>query len=147
MQCIQVAICENGSNGWPSEIACQFEFSVFGENFLRVETTYPQGVKCFTTKHLIIIDDVRIKHIGRKMWIGNRMWNLYQVPYVYALGLIEVLLMSRKWTFASGWSSIHEKWGAFESITGKDLDLDEDYQPLVANANQYEIKFKNNETN
>lgn len=143
MQSIQVSICENGKEGWPCQKASLIEFSLYGETFLRLEPLYMDlGVDVFTSKQLIIIDDVRIKHIGRKMWYGNKSFNLYNVPFSYALGLIEVLMMSRKWVWTEGWSNIIEKWAKFETITGNDLELDEDYQPIVANANQYEIKFE-----
>lgn len=139
MSYIQVHICQNDEMGRLDK-AFMIDFSLpDGETFLRLETNDMQGRECLCNDRIIEMYGVRIKHSGCHEWVGNIHWNLYKVPDYYAIGLINLLMLTREWSWIEGWSDLMTKWDTGEPIRGKDLELDEDVEGQVVNPDQLKI--------
>lgn len=153
---IHVMIANNDNRGNITNGAFMMDFSFPDgtknpETFLRVESRFgdengPVPIKCICdpdNDRIIELHGVRIKHGGVRTWVGNMCWNLYPVRYDYCLGLINVMMASSEWSCTEAWTEIFEKWEKGDTITAKDLDIDEHYQPVVLNVSQRELPFKN----
>lgn len=143
---ITISICENNCNGNRSGKAHHIQIDSYsGESCLQLDAKELfEGVKCLTDSHRIVeIHDNRFKFTTYTEWVGNISWNAYHFSPDYALGLINTLLRSKQWDISEGWNELIEKYERGELITGLDLELDEDYQPMALNPNQYEIPFFN----
>lgn len=137
---IQVMIAENNEEGTRIGETTNIEFYLFGDLFLALEAKF-QFEKIMTNDRIIEVHDGVVKHSGMTAWAGNIMWNKYEVPYDYALGLIHILQVSKKWGVAEANTNIFDKWDRGETITGNDLELDHDFQPNVVDLAQSEIPF------
>lgn len=145
---ITISICENSCHGRRSGKAHHITVDSYsGEPCLNLDARdLFGGIKCFTDSLRVLeIHDNRFKFTDYTDWVGNMSWNSYYFPPDYALGLINTLLRSKQWDISEGWTDLIEKYERGELITGLDLELDEDYQPMALNPNQYDIPFFNQE--
>lgn len=145
---ITISICENNNQGRRSGKAHHISIDSYsGESCLNLDAKdLFGGVRCFTDSGRIVeIHDNRFKFTHFTDWVGNISWNAYHFPPDYALGLINLLLRSRQWDISEGWAELIQKYERGELITGLDLELDDDYQPLTLNPNQFEIPFFNHQ--
>lgn len=141
---ISVSIAENDDLGQKSNKATNIEFHLGNEPFLHFETRDMEGTPIDTNDRVIMIHGNRVKHNGTVHWAGNRKWNMYFLPYDYALGLIALLSKNipSVWTIVEAWDNIMDKIGNGEEITGFDLELEEDVKPMVVIPNQLGIPFQ-----
>jgi hypothetical protein len=142
---ITISICENDDHGRRANKAWRIDVEASGDNAIAfIDKTLFKGVQCFTDSGRIVeIHGNRFKYSHSRDWVGNMKWNEYTFPPDYGLGLINLLIRSKEWDIEEGWTDIIEKINRGELITGKDLELDEDYHPLALHANQYEIPYFN----
>lgn len=143
---IAIHICENNGYGNRSGKAHHISIDSYsGETCLQLDAKELfEGVQCLTdSRRIVEIHDNRFKFTAYTDWVGNIHWNSYQFSPDYALGLVNTLLRSKLWDISEGWLELIEKYERGELITGLDLELDEDYQPMALNPNQYEIPFFN----
>ncbi len=142
---MQVLICENTSHGKKSGKAYEVVFlAPDGDLMLRLEPVDLSGEPLRTTDQLdrlIICYDRRFKHNGTQWWVGNIMWNGYDIPAHYALGLINTLHQSRKWTVSEAWVEIARAWMKPDELTGDLFELP-GVRPEWVNELQTELKLK-----
>lgn len=137
---ISVDVAENDEQGHPCGRATNITFSLGKELFISLET-HLEGESFQANDRIIMIYQNRVKHMGMASWAGNMMWNQYDMPVDYGLGLLMLLQRSKQWQVHDGWTTIYDRWNSGELVTGADLDLDEDIQPLVVIPNQLGIPF------
>jgi len=139
---IQVSLCQNDSNGDITNEVFMITVEAHGELIATFETIDMMPRKCKTNDRIIEFENGVVKHSGRSMWAGNMHWNQYSLPDYYALGLIQLLQLSKEWSCTEAWETVYDKFHLGEVITGFDLDLPEDIQPMVVNKNQTQL-FQN----
>lgn len=154
---ILICICENDDHGNRSGKAVKVTVHVAGDlpisfeakNMLEMDENenFIGGATCFTDSGRVVeIHGNRFKFNTSQDWVGNMHWNGYHFPPDYGLGLINMLIRSNEWDIEQAWEDIINKIGRGELITGTDLELDEDYQPLALNPNQLNIPYFNQPT-
>jgi hypothetical protein len=87
------------------------------------------GEKIFSNFRIVDIAGGTVKHHMVHHMVGNVFWNCYTMPANYALGMVRLLQLSKKWQSSEGWSVIFDKFCSGDEITGKDFDFAEDFKP------------------
>ena len=128
MSDIVVHICENDNNGKRSGFVHQFMFYYQHDRecFLHLECKTFDGVpiKEFANR-IIQMYDIEFKFGQYGDWAGNMMWNQYDMPAPYALGLINLLCRKGDFTISEAERSIARKWDKGEEITAFDIGIND----------------------
>lgn len=133
---IRLMLCQNDDNGnLTNELTC-VTIDVYGEHCATFEPVDLLPKKCICNSHVIEIQRMRVKYNSVIEWAGSMSYNLYNFQVEYALGFIQMLQQTKQWHCTEGWDKVFKKFNNNELITGKDFDLDQDYQPTILNPNQ-----------
>lgn len=137
---MNVMICENDNQGRKSGKVYQVGFyAPDGEQMLLVEPLNMEGEPInITVEWRIKICDRIFKCNPTQWWAGNMLWNEYEVPDNYALGLINTLRDSKKWTVNEAWTEIYEAWQKPNELAGELFELT-DIRPYWINEQQTEL--------
>jgi hypothetical protein len=138
---ISVDIANNDDCGNITNTVYAISFEVLNEVVLRFESSSLEGVEMFINDRIIQYKGCRVKFSHFSMWAGSMAWNRYTMPIDYGLGFLNLVSRTKDFQIFEGWSDIIDKIERLELITGKDLDLQEDFQPIVLNPNQLEIPY------
>lgn len=58
------------------------------------------------------------------------------MPADYALGFINLLIQSKRFSASEGWTTLCEKFERGEEITAKDFEMDESIKANILNSRQ-----------
>jgi hypothetical protein len=140
-----VLICENTKTGTKCGRAREINFlAPDGDIMLQVESVDLNGepLRSFDSpEQVIACYDRMFRHNGTQWWTGNMMWNTYEMPDDHALGLINTLHQSRKWSINESWVEIARAWMKTEELAGSLFELP-GVQPAWVNPNQSKLIFK-----
>jgi hypothetical protein len=119
---MQILICENTKTGTKCGRAREINFfAPDGDLILQIESVDLNGepLRSFDSEEKIIsCHDRKFRHNGTQWWVGNMMWNAYEMPDDHALGLINTLHQSRKWSINEGWVEVARAWMKPDEMPG-----------------------------
>lgn len=146
MKTIDIHLCENNNSGSPSGRVSMIDFLVDDEIVLHLEAIdLEAGEPVYTSSvaggATIQMYGNSIKTDARDLWAGNKLWNKYTASVGYALGFVNLLSDSKKFTVASGDTTLYKAFYSHIQIIASDFGIDEDVEPLLLNPNQTELDF------
>lgn len=128
---IQVMLCQNDSTGNLTNEVHMIDILLGGEIVSHFETIDLMPRKCVRLADRILeFDNGVVKFSTVSEMVGNVHWNIYEMPAEYALGLIQLLQLSKQWSCTEAWTPIFGKFKDGKTITGVDLELG-DIEPIV----------------
>ena len=141
MNAIRLLLCQNDDNGNLSRTIWQASVDVFGDHCMTLEPVsfMDYAVVDYQNDRILEVYGSVVKFSSMVQYAGNIKWNMYLMPEYYAIGFIQTLQRSKKWTCTDGWTELYKKFNSGFEITGKDFGLDEDVQPMIVNPNQLEL--------
>lgn len=137
---IEVHFAQNDDLGQLTGVVSDIVFYKDDEMFAHFEVNVGPNVKCKITWDEIQIHGVCIRYSGVTCYIPTWVWNAYQVPLPFALGLINHMSRAGVWSCTHALTHIHDKFMAREEITGLDFESDP-VAGMVINRNQLKIKY------
>lgn len=146
MSNVLVHICENDKNGKRSGFVHRFNFCLAKDLscFLELEAKGFTGVEIKEFGNSVLrIYGMEFKFANYGNWVGNIMWNEYNMPAPYALGLINLLCSKGEFQCSNAWSTIYRKWNKQEQIVAFDIGInDKTVVQEVIDPNQLDLFTK-----
>ena len=132
-----ISFCENDHRGeGTTKLRSVAVAGARGHTLLRLQPLNDESEPVWSNESLIILYGYRLKYLSCMPWADGPMWNRYELPLAYGLGLLLVLAESGRWKAHYGRKTLRQKFVAGRPITARNLGYDVSLAPLLINPAQ-----------
>lgn len=134
---VMVSLCENDARGDTTfAVRAITVATAEGRTLLRLQPAESDTEPVWQNDAVIILYGFRVKYLNVLPWSGGVLWNRYEMPLAYALGLILVLAESGRWKAHDGRGRVRRRFSEGKVITSRSLGFADHTAPLIINPAQ-----------